>query len=536
MPMTRVVMPQLGESVHEGTISKWLVKPGDKVVEFEPMLEVDTDKVSAEVPSPVTGILREILAKEGETVQAGAEIAVVEVGGDGETAAPAPTASEPKKTETKKETPVAETAEAPAPAPTASEPKKTETKKATPAAETAEPPAPAPTASEPKETETKKETPVAETAEPPAPAPADGAAAVKAEAAPAPEAKDESPAEAPAPAPADGAAAVKAEAAPAPEAKDESPPEIPSPAQEEGPEPAPPLATGEHRYSPAVQMVASELKVDLSKISGTGIGGRVTKKDVQDFAASAKDAPTAPVAPSAAAAAGQGDQVVQLTRVRRLIAENMSRSKSTIPHAWQTQEADMSGVVANRAANKVAFQTQEGFSLTYLPYVMAAAVSALREHREVNSTFNETELIVHRDINLGVSVGLEDTLVVPVVRRADGLSIAGLARAVNDIATRARSKQLKADDLAGATFTVNNSGTFGTLFSYSVINPGQAGILTMEAIVDRPMAVGGMIGIKPMMYLCFSFDHRVLDGLQAARFLVSCRKWLEAVTVESPIY
>ena len=304
--------------------------------------------------------------------------------------------------------------------------------------------------------------------------------------------------------------------------------------------PAPEPTTGAHRYSPAVHMVASELKVDLSKVTGTGIGGRVTKKDVQDFAASAKSAPAgraaSPTAPAAPAAPGAGDEVVQLTRVRRLIAENMSRSKSTIPHAWQTQEANMSGVVANRATNKAAFQKQEGFSLTYLPYVMAAAVSALREHPEVNSTFNETELIVHKDINLGVSVGLEDTLVVPVVRRADGLSIAGLARAVNDVATRARSKQLKADDLTGGTFTVNNSGTFGTLFSYSVINPGQAGILTMEAIIDRPVAVDGMIGIKPMMYLCFSFDHRVLDGLQAARFLVSCRKWLEAVTADTPVY
>jgi len=296
------------------------------------------------------------------------------------------------------------------------------------------------------------------------------------------------------------------------------------------------LQTGEHRYSPAVQMVASELKVDLSRVEGTGIGGRVTKKDVQDFATSAKAAPAAKPAAAPAAAPGEGDQVVQLTRVRRLIAENMTRSKSTIPHAWQTQEVNMSGVVANRAANKAAFQKQEGFSLTYLPYVLAAAIAALREHPEVNSTFNETELIVHKDINLGVSVGLEDTLVVPVVRRADGLSIAGLARAVNDIATRARNKQLKADDLSGGTFTVNNSGTFGTLFSYSVINPGQAGILTMEAIVDRPVALEGMIGIKPMMYLCFSFDHRILDGLQAARFLVSCRKWLESVTAESPVY
>jgi len=429
---TRVVMPQLGESVHEGTIAKWLVKPGDKVVEFEPMLEVDTDKVSAEVPSPVSGILREILAKEGQTVQAGAEIAVVEVGADGEAAAE--TVPSPPRGEGRgegREQPKAPSA-------------KTE-------------PAPQPVA-------------------PAAPAPA---------------------------------------------------PAAPSPA----------LDGGEHRYSPAVQMLASELGVDLSRVQGTGIGGRVTKKDVEQFAAAAKAAPAAkPAMPATSVAPAEGDQIVQLTRVRRLIAENMVRSKSTIPHAWQTQEADMSGVVAHRNANKAAFQKQEGFSLTYLPYVMAATISALREHPEVNSTFNETELIVHRDINLGVSVGLEDTLVVPVVRRADGLSIAGLARAVNDLATRARNKQLKADDLSGGTFTVNNSGTFGTLFSYSVINPGQAGILTMEAIVERPVAVSGMIGIKPMMYLCFSFDHRVLDGLMAARFLTSCRKWLEAVTLDLPVY
>jgi 2-oxoisovalerate dehydrogenase E2 component (dihydrolipoyl transacylase) len=448
---TRVVMPQLGESVHEGTISKWLVKVGDKVVEFEPMLEVDTDKVNAEVPAPVTGILREILAKEGETVQAGAEIAVVEVGPEGAGGADGKASATP---------------EAPATAAAATPPKampsKLPVEKASPEPVAEEKPAPAVTT-------------------PP-----------QAEAAP-----------------------------PLPSLREDLP--------------AGRGGQGEHRYSPAVQMQASELKVDLSKVAGTGIGGRVTKKDVEDFAAQVKAAPAAAPAPPAAKP-GEGDEVVQLTRVRRLIAENMVRSKTTIPHAWQTQEADMSGVVANRGANKAAFQKQEGFSLTYLPYVMAAVASALREHPQVNATFNETELIIHRDINLGISVGLEDTLIVPVVRRADGLSIAGLARAVNDIASRAKSKQLKADDLAGATFTVNNSGTFGTLFSYSVINPGQAGILTMEAIVDRPMAVNGMIGIKPMMYLCFSFDHRVLDGLQAARFLTSCRKWLEAVTAESPVY
>ena len=196
----------------------------------------------------------------------------------------------------------------------------------------------------------------------------------------------------------------------------------------------------------------------------------------------------------------------------------------------------MSGVVAHRNADKGAFQQREGFSLTFLPYVIAAAVAALREHPQVNATFNDTELLVHRDINIGVSIGLEDTLVVPVIRRADGLSLAGLARAVNDLAQKARTKKLSADDLTGATFTVNNSGTFGTLFSYSVINPGQAGILTMEAIVERPVAVNGLIGIKPMMYACFSFDHRVLDGLGAARFLVSVRKWLQEVSPDTPLY
>ena len=442
---TRVVMPQLGESVHEGTISRWLVKPGDQVVEFEPMLEVDTDKVNAEVPAPVSGILREILAKEGETVQAGAEIAVVEIGGDGKVTA---------------------TPEAPAPAPKTAPPKVEEKLKPPPGGDA--PDLPRKRGGEEQLLPTREEAPAK---------PAEG------------------------------------------------PPGKPKPDE-----------AGPHRYSPGVQMAASDLKVDLSQVTGTGLGGRVTKNDVQDFAAGAKAAPPARPAPAAPVAPGEGDQVVQLTRVRRLIAENMTRSKTTIPHAWQTQEVDMSGVVANRNANKAAFQKQEGFSLTYLPYVMAAALSALREHPEVNSSFNETELIVHRDINLGISVGLEDTLLVPVVRRADGLSIAGLARAVNDLATRARNKQLKADELSGGTFTVNNSGTFGTLFSYSVINPGQAGILTMEAIVDRPMAVNGMIGIKPMMYLCFSFDHRVLDGLQAARFLTSCRKWLEAVSLETPVY
>lgn len=417
MASTRITMPQLGESVHEGTISKWLVKPGEKLVEFEPMLEVETDKVATEMPSPVTGVLKEILAPDGTTVPSGAEIAVVEVEGD----APATV------------------------------------------------------------------TPTEDAAPIPPPAPEGGGQ--------------------------EGGS-------------------------EEEPEREERLPGGEHRYSPAVRMLAEENGVDLDSIKGTGIGGRVTKKDVQAaISGTQRPAAGAPAAPPVAAPEPMaGDEKVPLGRIKKLVGENTSRSKQSIPHAWQTQEVDMSGVVASRNANKGRFQAQEGFSLTYLPYVVMAAIVGLREHRDVNASFGGDHLLVHRDINMGISVGMEDALVVPVIKRADSLSIAGLARAINDLAARARDGKLKGDDLQGGTFTVNNSGTFGTLFSYSVIPVGQAGILTMEAIVERPVAVQGMLAIKPMMYLCFSFDHRILDGLQAARFLVSCRKWLESVTAETPIY
>jgi len=438
MATTKITLPQLGESVHEGTISRWLVKPGDQLTEFEPMLEVDTDKVNAEVPAPVTGTLKEILAQEGETVKAGAEIAVVEVDGEA-----------PPMVEVKAPEEVGEQESTPPPAADA---------------------ATSPSSGE----ETSKEQSLPRST---------------------------------------GESGQRPGGGPA-EASSKS-------------------SSSEHRYSPAVMMLAGEHGVDLGKIRGTGLGGRVTKKDV--LRAVEADGRAAS-GPSPALPAAEGDTAVPLTRIRRLIADNMTRSKQTIPHAWQTQEVDMSGVVANRAANKKRFQEQEGYSLTYLPYVIKAAAAALREHPQVNATFGGDEIVIHRDVNVGVSVGLEDTLVVPVIRQADGLSLAGIARAVADVAQRARDKKLKADDLAGATFTVNNSGTFGTLFSYSVINPGQAGILTMEAIVERPVAVQGMIGIKPMMYLCFSFDHRVLDGLQAARFLTSCRKWLEEISPETPIW
>jgi 2-oxoisovalerate dehydrogenase E2 component (dihydrolipoyl transacylase) len=289
----------------------------------------------------------------------------------------------------------------------------------------------------------------------------------------------------------------------------------------------------EGHSSPAVSILARDHGVDLTKVAGSGLGGRVTRRDVQRIINGEQARSSMPSTPSERR---DKDHAVPLSRVRRLIAENMTLSKATIPHAWQTQEVDMSGVVASRRAQIDRFKQLYGYSLNHLPYVIKATASALREHPEVNATFNKSEIIVHDSINIGVSVGLEDTLLVPVVRDADQLTVAGVARAVADLAERAREKTLSADDLRGGTFTVNNSGTFGTLLSYSVIIPGQAGILTMEAIVERPVAIQGIVEVKPMMYLCFSLDHRVLDGLAAARFLTSCRQWLEAVTVDTPIW
>jgi 2-oxoisovalerate dehydrogenase E2 component (dihydrolipoyl transacylase) len=382
MSTTKITMPQLGESVEEGTIAGWLVKPGDAITEFAPLLEVETDKVTVELPSPVTGVLIQILTHEGETVRVGAEIAVVEIASDeaGEKRSPEPNGRSGERVDTTPESSVPE------------------------------------------------------------------AAARK-----------------------DPGDILHSEPAPLPPA-----------------EPSPP---------------AEQLPPD----------GRGTSQ------------------------AARGDKTVPLTRVRMRIAENVTRSKATIPHAWQAQQVDMSGVVANRAANKDQFKMREGYSLTYLPYVIRATATALLEHPEVNATFSQSELILHGSINIGISVGLEDTLVVPVIRNADQLSIGGIARSVGALAQRAREGHLHVDDLSGGTFTVNNSGTFGTDLSYSVIVPGQAGILTMAAIVERPVVVGGAILIRPMMYLCFSLDHRVLDGLAGARFLTSCRVWLEAVTNETPL-
>jgi 2-oxoisovalerate dehydrogenase E2 component (dihydrolipoyl transacylase) len=415
-------MPRLGESTNEGTVARWLLKPGDRVEELQPMFEVESEKVVAEVPSPFTGTLVEILVGEGSTVSVGAEVAVIDV-----------------------------------------------------------------------------------------------ASVAVADRQPADHSEQHSSASSIA----KGAATITS-----------------SPARVGGP-----------TLAPATRRLAEDLGVDVAQLAGSGSGGRVTRRDVESavhqrpVTASVVVAAHLPaLAPPPPAGAdrsidiGANDELIPLSHVRRLIADAMTLSKTTIPHAWQTQEVDMAGVVANRSAHRTSWQREEGYSLTYLPYVVAAAAAGLRAFPEVNATFAGNHIVRHGDINIGVSVGLEDRIVVPVIHKADGLSIAGLSRAIHDVAARAQAKRLLPDDVGGGTFTVNNSGTFGTLFSYSIINPGQAGILTMEAVTERPVAVNGAFEIRPRMYLCFSLDHRVMDGMVAARFLAHCRASLESMTSSTSIY
>jgi 2-oxoisovalerate dehydrogenase E2 component (dihydrolipoyl transacylase) len=417
--MTSVKMPQLGESITEGTISKWLKKPGDQVKKYEGLVEIITDKVNAEVPSPLTGVLTEIKVKEGTTVTVGTEIAVME------------------------ETVTAGASQRSAPA--------------------------APTAA----------------------APADAEA-------------------------------------------------VPSPLGAEGPGGG--SSEGRTRLSPAVRALIEEHRIsdaELSRIEGSGIGGRISKKDVEDY-----------VAKRAQPAAANGEQrektataapipgtTIPLSPMRRAIANNMLKSKQTIPHAWTVAEVDMTNVVRFRQKVKESFKQREGIDLTFVPIIVKAVVEGLKAVPILNASWTDDGVLLHKDINVGVAVSVDDGLIVPVIHQADRLSIAGLAKATDDLAKRARAGKLGIPDVQGATFTVNNPGTFGTILSYSIIAPPQAGILAMDAIVKRPVVVDGdAIAVRSMMNLCLSFDHRVLDGVSAARFLQGVRRWLEGFSEQVPLY
>ena len=416
---TSVKMPQLGESITEGTISKWLKQPGDQVKKYEGLVEIITDKVNAEVPAPLTGVLKEIKVKEGTTVTVGTEIAIIEE------SVPA-TASAPK----------------------------------------AQPPPPAATVA------------------------------------------------------------------------------VPSPALGEGQGGG--SSEARTRLSPAVRALIEEHRItdeELSRIEGSGIGGRISKKDVEDYVAKRAQPAAAngeqrqQVALAPAAPAPTPGTTVPLTPMRRAIANNMLKSKQTIPHAWTVAEVDMTSVVRFRQKAKDSFKQREGIDLTFVPIIVKAVVEGLKAVPILNASWSDQGVVLHKDINVGVAVSVDDGLIVPVIHQADRLSIAGLAKATDDLAKRARAGKLGIPDVQGATFTVNNPGTFGTILSYSIIAPPQAGILAMDAIVKRPVVVeGDAIAVRSMMNLCLSFDHRVLDGVSAARFLQGVRRWLEGFSDQVPLY
>ena len=466
--MPKVTMPQLGESVAEGTIGKWLKQVGDHVAKYEPIVEVITDKVNAEVPSPFEGTLTAILVQEGETVPNNAEIAVIEGAGE------------------------ASAADAPGPTPAAAE---------------------APGAA-------------------PAPAAASGNGkerTVLGLGTRGPAGSDERSAE---------ELRVAATAAPSAPA---------APADFEG------------RLTPAVRRLAREHEIDLALVTGTGHGGRITREDVLAYierartgaAAAAPAPPVAVPAPVAATSAAPvqaapapapvaaGDSLKPQTPMRKAIAAQMARALA-VPTAYSTVEVDMSAVVALRDAVKRDYQAREGLSLSYVAFVTKAAVEALRRHPDFNGHWTDEGLWRRKAINVGVAVAVEDGLVVPVIKDADQLSIHGLNRAINELAERARASKLRLDDVQGGTFTVDNTGWTGSIVTMPIINVPEVAILTMEAIVKRPVVLegpqGDAIAIRPMMNMVLGIDHRATDGAQAGRFQADVKRWLEAVDSATPVW
>lgn len=427
MSIEKMAMPQLGESVTEGTISQWLVAEGDQVNKYDPIAEVTTDKVNAEVPSSFSGTIRELIAAEGDTLAVGEAICTIEVEGAGESERPL------------------------------------ENKGA-------------------------------------------GEAAVQSESA----------------AEADGRPMKK-------------------------------------RYSPAVLRLSQENGIDLGQLSGTGMGGRITRKDVLKAINEREKAPAqeqrdkneaAPAGNrfSDAAAAGAkssepdaltdtGDTIVPLTGVRRAIAANMLRSKHDIPHAWTMVEVDVTNLVNYRNQIKQAFKQKEGYSLTYLPFFIKAIVASLKEFPRINATWAGDKIIEKKAVNISLAVATGEALYVPVIKAADEKSIKGLAQSIRDLALKTRENRLSPDDMHGGTFTVNNTGSFGSIQSQPIINYPQAAILSIESIVKRPVVINNMIAIRDMVNLCMSIDHRVLDGLVTGRFLARVKERLENISPENtPVY
>jgi 2-oxoglutarate dehydrogenase E2 component (dihydrolipoamide succinyltransferase) len=419
---TKIILPEMGEGVIEGTLARWLVKPGDRVEQYAPIAEVETDKVTTETTAESAGTILELLVNEGQTVPVGTVLAYI--GDPGESV------------------------------------------------------------------------------------PANG------------EAK---PAATPAPAPAVSPASV---AAPPPSTM----------------APAAPRAAYTGRISPVVGRIAAEHEVDLSQVPGTGRDGRITKQDVLAYVEQRGASPVpeqpavVPATPSVAAISQPSvappptitgaTELLPLTNVRRSIADHMVMSKRTSPHVTTVFEIDFSQVAAHRRAHKDSFKS-DGVNLTFTAYIVAATVQALKQHPLVNSTWSDDGILLRKDINIGMAAAIEDGLIVPVIKNADGLNLLGLARTINDLTHRARNKQLKPADVQGGTFSITNHGTSGSLFATPIINQPQAGILGVGMIEKRVKVIDDAIAIRPQAYVSFTFDHRILDGASADAFVSTIKDAIE---------
>jgi 2-oxoglutarate dehydrogenase E2 component (dihydrolipoamide succinyltransferase) len=467
-----VTMPQMGESVVEGTIAKWLVKEGDVVVEDQPLVEISTDKVDTEIPSPGAGRISKIVAAEGQTVPVGATLAIIEAAG-------AETGAKLKVVAPKS----------------------------------------------PAKQEPVQEKVAAKPNPPPKPASA--------------------------PAPVTQVAASSATASGLHE--EES------------------AGGGSRRFSPVVLKMAAEEGIDLSRVPGTGIGGRVSKRDLQRYldglhqggaqnaapsqpangAAQAASRPTATVAPQSQTSAPilsgaafrppvyqplEGDIVEPFTRRRKLIAEHMVFSKTHSPHVGTVAEVDVTRAMRLREAHKTEFARREGFRLTFLPIAAAATVRALKEFPRMNSSVVGDSVVTRRAINLGIAMDTEEGLLVPVIKSAEGMSVVGIARAIENLRRKVADKKITADDLTGGSFTLSNPGREGNLYGFAIINQPQVGILRMGEVKKRPVVVevdgADAIAIRTMMYLALSYDHRVVDGVLGNSFLYRTARILEEADFE----
>ncbi|HSY59256.1 MAG TPA: dihydrolipoamide acetyltransferase family protein [Terriglobales bacterium] len=462
--MSDVIMPQMGESIFEGTITKWLKKAGDKIERDEPLFEISTDKVDAEIPSPAAGILKEIKVNEGQTVPINTVVAVIDAAGAA--------ASAPAKAEATKSAP------SPAAAPAPSSP--------------------------------KDEAPQVTAANPSAPA--------------APRAS------APAPSPATGSPA---------------PPQRPS---------------GEKiRSSPLVRRIARENNVDLAQIPGTGAGGRISKQDIRAAIEGGATSSTSASRPSAGAAAAPARtpsapppaaggatasaaletavprermyfghyEVQPMSVMRQRIAEHMVLSKRVSPHVYSVDEVNVSGIAAVRSKMKDKFEQAAGTKLSFMPFFVRAAVEGLRAFPTVNSSVDGTNIVLHKECNIGIAVALDWGLIVPVIKNAEEKNFLGIARSLNDLAERARAKKLKPEEVAESTFSITNPGTFGGLFGLPVINQPNVAILGLGTIEKRPVVIDDAIAIRSMVYLTLSYDHRVVDGAVAHQFMGKVKHTLE---------